>query len=243
MGQLEVKISIITGGGTGIGLGIARAFVKEGAKVVLAARNLPRLEEAANELQGLGGTVEVVPTDVTQEAEVQSLFSKTMDTFGRLDIQVNNSGAFDGGPIDEITLETWNKVIGVNLTGVFLCTREAMRIMKTQKGGRIINIGSISSRMPRMNSAPYTSSKHAVIGLTKSTALEGRPYGISAGALHPGNVEVEWRAKSTRSMDQESMMTPDDIAVAALAMAVLPPYVNMLDTTVLPVEQLYVGRG
>ena len=243
MGQLEGKISIITGGGTGIGLGIARAFVKEGAKVVLAARNLPRLEEAANELQGLGGTVEVVPTDVTQEAEVQSLFSKTMDTFGRLDIQVNNSGAFDGGPIDEITLETWNKVIGVNLTGVFLCTREAMRIMKTQKGGRIINIGSISSRMPRMNSAPYTSSKHAVIGLTKSTALEGRPYGISAGALHPGNVEVEWRAKSTRSMDQESMMTPDDIAVAALAMAVLPPYVNMLATTVLPVEQLYVGRG
>ena len=243
MGQLEGKISIITGGGTGIGLGIARAFVKEGAKVVLAARNLPRLEEAANELQGLGGTVEVVPTDVTQEAEVQSLFSKTMDTFGRLDIQVNNSGAFDGGPIDEITLETWNKVIGVNLTGVFLCTREAMRIMKTQKGGRIINIGSISSRMPRMNSAPYTSSKHAVIGLTKSTALEGRPYGISAGALPPGNVEVEWRAKSTTSMDQESMMTPDDIAVAALAMAVLPPYVNMLDATVLPVEQLYVGRG
>ena len=108
MGQLEGKISIITGGGTGIGLGIARAFVKEGAKVVLAARNLPRLEEAANELQGLGGTVEVVPTDVTQEAEVQSLFSKTMDTFGRLDIQVNNSGAFDGGPSDEITLATWN---------------------------------------------------------------------------------------------------------------------------------------
>ena len=243
MGQLEGKISIITGGGTGIGLGIARAFVKEGAKVVLAARNIPRLEDAANELRELGGTVEVVPTDVTQEAEVQSLFSKTMNTFGRLDIQVNNSGAFDGGPIDEITLETWNKVIGVNLTGVFLCTREAMRIMKKQKGGRIINIGSISSRMPRMNSAPYTSSKHAVIGLTKSTALEGRPYGISAGALHPGNVEVEWRAKSTTSMDQESMMTPDDIAVAALAMAVLPPYVNMLDTTVLPVEQLYVGRG
>ena len=243
MGQLEGKISIITGGGTGIGLGIARAFVKEGAKVVLAARNIPRLEDAANELRELGGTVEVVPTDVTQEAEVQALFSRTMDTFGRLDIQVNNSGAFDGGPIDEITLETWNKVIGVNLTGVFLCTREAMRIMKAQKGGRIINIGSISSRMPRMNSAPYTSSKHAVIGLTKSTALEGRPYGISAGALHPGNVEVEWRAKSTTSMDQESMMTPDDIAVAALAMAVLPPYVNMLDTTVLPVEQLYVGRG
>ena len=243
MGQLEGKISIITGGGTGIGLGIARAFVKEGAKVVLAARNIPRLEDAANELRELGGTVEVVPTDVTQEAEVQALFSRTMDTFGRLDIQVNNSGAFDGGPIDEITLETWNKVIGVNLTGVFLCTREAMRIMKKQKGGRIINIGSISSRMPRMNSAPYTSSKHAVIGLTKSTALEGRPYGISAGALHPGNVEVEWRAKSTTSMDQESMMTPDDIAVAALAMAVLPPYVNMLDTTVLPVEQLYVGRG
>jgi len=243
MGQLDGKISIVTGAGTGIGLGISRAFVKEGATVVMASRNVERLEASAKELRDLGGTVEVVPTDVTNEDQVKALFKRTMDTFGRLDIQVNNSGAFDGGPIDEISLETWNKVIGVNLTGVFLCTREAMGIMKKQKSGRIMNIGSISSRMPRNNSAPYTASKHAIIGLTKSTALEGRPFGISAGALHPGNVEVEWRARSTTSMDQEPMMTPDDIAIAALAMATLPTYVNMLDTTVLPVGQLYVGRG
>ncbi len=243
MGQLDGKVCIITGGGTGIGQGIARAFAKEGATLVLAARQRDRLETSATEMQGHGATAEAVPTDVTNEDQVIALFDHTMSRFGRLDILVNNSGAFDGGPIDEIPLDTWMRVINVNLTGVFLCTREAMKIMKKQPGGRIINIGSISSRMPRMNSAPYSTSKHGVIGLTKSTALEGREYGISAGALHPGNVEVEWRAASSRSMDQEPMMTPDDIAVAALAMAVLPPYVNMLDTTVLPVDQLYVGRG
>lgn len=243
MGQLEGKVCIITGGGTGIGRGIARAFAKEGAALVLAARQRHRLQDSAEEMRALGVEVEAVPTDVTNERHVLRLFDATMERFGRLDILVNNSGAFDGGPIDEISLDTWMKVISVNLTGVFLCTREAMKAMKRQRSGRIINIGSISSRMPRMNSAPYTTSKHGIIGLTKSTALEGREYGISAGALHPGNVEVEWRAASTRPMDQEPMMTPDDIAVAALAMAVLPSYANMLDTTVLPVGQMYVGRG
>jgi NAD(P)-dependent dehydrogenase (short-subunit alcohol dehydrogenase family) len=243
MGQLDGKVCIITGGGTGIGQGIGRAFANEGANIVLAARQRDRLEASAEEMRGYGATSVAIPTDVTNEDQVIALFEKTMSQFGRLDILVNNSGAFDGGPIDEIPLDTWMKVINVNLTGVFLCTREAMKIMKKQRSGRIINIGSISSRMPRMNSAPYTTSKHGVIGLTKSTALEGREYGISAGALHPGNVEVEWRAASSRTMDQEPMMTADDIAVAALAMAVLPPNVNMLDTTVLPVGQLYVGRG
>ena len=243
MGKLEGKVCIITGGGTGIGRGTARAFAKEGATLVLAARQLDRLEESAEEMRGYGVSARAVQTDVTSEEQVISLFETTMAEHGRLDILVNNSGAFDGGPIDEISLEKWMKVINVNLTGVFLCTREAMKIMKKQRSGRIINIGSISSRMPRMNSAPYTTSKHGIIGLTKSTALEGREYGISVGALHPGNVEVEWRAASTRASDMEPMMSPDDIAIAALAMALLPPYANMLDTTVLPVEQLYVGRG
>ena len=187
MGQLEGKVCIITGGGTGIGKGIARAFAKEGATLVLAARQLDRLNDSAEEMRGYGAPTNVVQTDVTSEEQVKRLFETTITEYGKLDILVNNSGVFDGGPIDEIPLETWMKVINVNLTGVFLCTREAMRIMKPQRSGRIINIGSISSNMPRMNSAPYATSKHGIIGLTKSTALEGREYGISASAIHPGS--------------------------------------------------------
>ena len=239
MGQLEGKVCIITGGGTGIGKGIARAFAKEGATLVLAARQLDRLNDSAEEMRGYGAPTNVVQTDVTSEEQVKRLFETTLTDNGKLDILVNNSGVFDGGPIDEIPLETWMKVINVNLTGVFLCTREAMKIMKPQRSGRIINIGSISSNMPRMNSAPYTTSKHGIIGLTKSTALEGREYGISAGALHPGSVAVEWNESS----DEQARMSNDALAGVALAMAVLPPDVNMLDASVLPVQQPYLGRG
>ena len=134
-------------------------------------------------------------------------------------------------------------MIDVNLTGVFLCTREAMKIMKRQGGGRIINIGSISAQMPRMNSAPYSTTKHALVGLTKSTALEGRDFGVVASILHPGNVLTELRDESDQSIDQEPMMSTDDIAMAALAMAALPLNVNMLESVVLPVAQKYLGRG
>ena len=239
MGQLEGKVCIITGGGTGIGKGIARAFAKEGATLVLAARQLDRLNDSAEEMRGYGAPTNVVQTDVTSEEQVKKLFETTMTDYGKLDILVNNSGVFDGGPLEEISLETWMKVMNVNLTGVFLCTREAMRIMKPQRSGRIINIGSISSNMPRMNSAPYATSKHGIIGLTKSTALEGREYGISASAIHPGVVAVEWN----ESRDEQARMSTDDLASVALAMAVLPPDVNMLEATILPVQQPYLGRG
>lgn len=243
MSQLDRKIVIVTGGGTGIGKGIAKAFAREGAKLVIASRNRDNLATTAAELRPEGATVIEAPTDVTDEAQVVALFQRTMEEFGRLDILVNNSGTFDGGPIDELSLKTWQHVIDVNLTGVFLCTREAMKIMKQQQGGRIINIGSISARVPRPDSAPYSTSKHGLVGLTKATALEGRKYGISAGALHPGNVLTEWRATSDSPTDQEPMITPDDLAVAALAMAAMPPYANVLESVVLPVEQLFVGRG
>ena len=243
MGQLEGKTAIITGAGTGIGKGIARAFAREGANLVIASRNRNNLDSTAGELRAGGATVLVVPTDVAVEADVVSLFETAVREFGSLDVLVNNSGVFDGGPIEELSLETWQRVIDVNLTGVFLCTREAMKIMKRQRGGRIINIGSISAQMPRMNSAPYSTSKHALVGLTKSTALEGRAFGVSACTLHPGNVLTERREASDTSPDQEPMMTPDDIAMAALTMAALPPNVNMLESIVLPVEQLYLGRG
>ena len=243
MGQLDGKVVIVTGGGTGIGKGIAHAFAKEGADLVLASRNGANLEAAAAELRSLGGRVLAVPTDVSDEAQVVALFERTMQELGRLDILVNNSGSFGGGPLDELTLETWQRSVDVNLTGPFLGTREAFKIMKRQGGGRIINIGSISAQMPRMNSAPYASTKHGLVGLTHSAALEGRAHGIAVSCLHPGNVLSQMREDRDNPMNREPMMSVEDIAAAALTMATLPPHVNMYEAIVLPVDQVYLGRG
>jgi len=242
MGKLEGKVCIITGASSGIGKEIAKSFSSEGAKLILAARRLEKLDELANELNKNNETT-VVQTDVSREEDITNLFEITKRKYAQLDVVVNNAGIFDGGSIEDLSLETWSKTITVNLTGVFLCTREAFKIMKPQKNGRIINIGSISGQMPRMNSAPYTSSKHGLIGLTKSSALEGRAHGISVGCLNPGNVLTEWRDENAGSMHQEPMMDTSAIAEAALTMAAMPPEVNMLDTTVLPIGQLYIGRG
>jgi NAD(P)-dependent dehydrogenase (short-subunit alcohol dehydrogenase family) len=244
MGQLDGKVSIITGAGTGIGKGIARAFAREGAQLILASRNQKTLDETAEETRGLGAKTLVVPTDVTDEAQVRALFQATMDEFGRLDILMNNSGAFDGGPVDELDLDVWLKVLAVNLTGPFLCAKEAMRIMKPQGGGRIVNVGSISAQMCRPNSAPYNTTKHGLVGLTKSIALEGRDHNIVCSALHPGNVLTERRASSTRAQDTaEPMMTVDELAEVALTMCALPLHVNVLEAIVLPTTQAYLGRG
>jgi NAD(P)-dependent dehydrogenase (short-subunit alcohol dehydrogenase family) len=243
MAQLQDKVAVVTGGGSGIGKGIALAFAEEGCAVILAGRTVPRLEAAAKEIRQIGAQAVAIPTDVTDEAQVVALFQQTMDRFGRLDILVNSSGAFDGGPIEDLSLEAWNNVIGACLTGPFLCTREAFKIMKPAGGGRIINIGSISAQRSRVNSAPYTSSKFGVWGLTQSAALEGRPYGISVGCLHPGNTAVERRMDSDRTSDDEPMIATADMARVALLMATLPPEANMLEAIVLPVEQLYIGRG
>jgi NAD(P)-dependent dehydrogenase (short-subunit alcohol dehydrogenase family) len=166
-----------------------------------------------------------------------------MQEFDRVDILFNNSAAFDGGPLEELSLEAWMKVINVNLTGPFLCTREAMRIMKAQGGGRIVNVGSIAAQMPRMYMAPYTVTKHGLVGLTRAAALEGRDYNVVVSALHPGNVRTERQTNSDLPEDLEPMMTVDEIATAALAMCVLPLHVNFLETIVLPTQQKYVGRG
>jgi len=243
MGRLEGKIAIITGGGKGIGKGIAKAFSEEGAKLVIASRNLQNLEKTAEEIRAMGGTALVVPLDVTDEAQVMALFERTLQAFERLDILVNNAGVFDGGPLEEMSLATWQKVIDVNLTGPFVCSREALKIMKRQKAGRIINIGSISAQMPRVHSAAYTTAKHGLVGLTKSTALEGRAFGVTAGCLHPGNVATENRLASDEPVDQEPLMRTEDLAMTAVTMAALPTNVNMLETIVLPVTQLYLGRG
>lgn len=243
MGQLSGKTAIITGAGTGIGKGIARAFAQEGADLVLASRRRENLESTAEELAGTGVTTLVVPTDVTDEHAVRALFEATMNEFGKVDVLINNSGAFDGGPIDELSLDSWQKVLAVNLTGPFLCGREAMRIMKAQGGGRIINVGSISAQMCRPNAAPYNTTKHGLVGLTKTMALEGREYGVVASMLHPGNVLTERRAASNKPQDEEPMMTVDELAEVAVTMAALPLHVNVLEAIVLPTTQKYLGRG
>jgi NAD(P)-dependent dehydrogenase (short-subunit alcohol dehydrogenase family) len=243
MAQLAGKVAVITGAGSGIGKGIARAFAREGASVVLAGRRRPALEESATEVLGTGASALVIPTDVTDEQQVRALFAQALDAFGRVDILVNNAGVFDGGPLEELSLETWQRVLAVNLTGPFLCTREAMRIMKAQGGGRILNIGSISAQMARMHSAPYTTTKHGLVGLTKAAALEGRAHGVVVSCLHPGNVATERRQASSAPADQEPMMTPDELASVALTMVALPLHVNVLEGIALPTTQAYLGRG
>jgi NAD(P)-dependent dehydrogenase (short-subunit alcohol dehydrogenase family) len=244
MGLLTGKTAIITGAGTGIGRGIARALAKEGAQLILAGRTQATLEGTANALGDVDAPApQIIPTDVTNEAQVVDLFAQTIERTGRLDLIICNAGVFDGGPVDQLSLETWQHVLAVNLTGPFLCIREAMKVMKPQRSGRIINIGSISAQMPRMNSVPYTTTKHGLVGLTKAAALEGRAYGVVVSCLHPGNVVTERRQASSAAADQEPMMTPDEVAMAVLTMATMPPHVNMLEAIVLPVEQAYLGRG
>lgn len=239
MRRLEGKIALITGANRGIGRGIAEAFAAEGAALTLMARDAALLNETAEALKQSGAAVLAVPADVTDEKQVQEVFRQAMDRFGRLDILVNNAGTFAGyGAIDNVSVEAWDQIIAVNLRGPFLCTREAFRIMKQQRDGRIINIGSIASQRVRPHSAAYSTTKHGLWGLTQVTALEGRDHGISCGCLNPGNVRVEKRAS-----DPEPMMSVADIAQATVAMATLPPRVNMLEATVLVIDQPFLGRG
>ena len=247
MGKLEGKVALVTGANRGIGKGIARALAGEGARVVISARGEELLDEAAGEIGGSEAEVLAVPADVSDERQVKALFDRTVERFGRLDLLVNNAGAFDGGPIEDLSLEAWNRVIGACLTGAFLCTREAFRIMKQQGGGRILNIGSISAQRPRMHSVPYTSAKHGIWGLTQAAALEGRAHGIVVGCLHPGNVLVERRAAGREEgmvvQEDEPMMSVEEIAGVVVQMVCMPLHVNFLEAIVLPAGQPYLGRG
>ena len=242
MQRLAGKVALVTGATGGIGQGIAEAFAAEGADLVLTARRAEVLAQLAESLAQFGATVLAVPADVADEAQVQAVFRQTLERFGRLDLLVNNAGVFDGGPLDELSAETWDKVIAVNLRGPFLCTREALRIMKPQRSGRIINIGSISAQRVRPHSAPYSTSKFGLTGLTQVTALEGRSFGITCGCIHPGNTEVETLANARRRQI-EPVMKIEDWVATAVTMATLPPQVNLLEAIVLPIEQPYLGRG
>jgi NAD(P)-dependent dehydrogenase (short-subunit alcohol dehydrogenase family) len=249
MGQLSGQVALVTGASRGIGKAIALALAGEGASLLLTARSAEVLAETAREATAVASAVDAqaramaFPADVTDEGQVDALFACIRNEWGRLDLVVNNAGAFDGGPLEELSLETWEKVISTNLRGPFLCTRGALRIMKPQQRGRIINIGSIAGQRVRPGSAPYATSKHGLWGLTQATALEGREYGVTCCCLHPGNVLVERRQASGKMEDDEPMIAAEDLARVALLMATLPPHVEMLEAIVLPMAQKYVGRG
>ena len=243
MGLLRDRVAVVTGASSGIGRGIARGLAREGALLALAARREDQLRETERQVTEAGGTALIVPTDVTDEARVDSLFASVMERFGRVDILFNNAGAFDGGPIDELSLEAWEHVMAVNLRGPFLCTRAAFRLMKAQGGGRIINIGSISAQRVRPNSAPYSTTKHGIWGLTQVTALEGRQHGIACSCLHPGNTRIERYQERAAEPGSEPFQSVEELAAAAVFMAAQPPHVNVLEAIVMPVNQPYIGRG
>src|SRR5262245_27274922 len=247
-----MKTAIITGAGTGIGKATALAFLREGWRVVLAGRRSDRLMQTKSEAPA-GADALVVPTDVANPDDVKGLFRKTHDEFGRLDVLFNNAGT--GAPsvaIEDLSFEEWKRVVDVNLTGVFLCTQEAVRMMKRQvpQGGRIINNGSISAHAPRPNSAPYTSTKHAITGLTKSTALDGRPFQIACGQIDIGNAATDLTARMKDGVLQahgavvpEPRMDVEHAAQAVLAMAKLPLETNVLFMTIMATTMPFVGRG
>jgi NAD(P)-dependent dehydrogenase (short-subunit alcohol dehydrogenase family) len=247
------KIALVTGAGSGIGSATALALLDEGYAVVLAGRRREALDATVAAAGEAGARALVVPADVSDPASVAALFEAAKERFGRLDLLFNNAGTnAPAVPIEELAFEHWSRVVGVNLTGAFLCTQAAFRIMKDQdpRGGRIINNGSISAYVPRPNSAPYTATKHAITGLTKSTALDGRKYDIACGQIDIGNAETELTARMKEGVLQargdravEPMMDVAHVARAVLYMASLPLDANVLFLTVMATKMPLVGRG
>jgi NAD(P)-dependent dehydrogenase (short-subunit alcohol dehydrogenase family) len=243
MPQLDHRVAIVTGASTGIGLAIAKAFAAEGAKVVIAARSHERLQAAADAIQANGGEALAIPTDVSKENQVELLFARALEAYGRVDILVNNAGVAAPDAVENLKLEDWQRVIDVNVTGAFLCAREAFRHMKPKGGGRIINIGSISAKVPRHKSAAYTTSKFALEGLTRSLALDGRAYGIAVSVLQPGNTDTPiWQGAEEKAR-KEGLMAAEEVAKVAVLIASLPADVNLYESILLPVTMPFLGRG
>ncbi len=248
----QPRVALITGAGSGIGRAVALAFVRDGYQVVLAGRG-PQALDATATAAGPDAAVLVVPTDVTKPDQVQALFAQTKTRFGRLDVLFNNAGrSAPAVRLEDISFEDWQSVVDVNLTGMFLCLQAAFRIMKDQspQGGRIINNGSISASVPRPDSAPYTATKHAVTGLTKSASLDGRKYDIACGQIDIGNAATDMTARMPTGVPQadgsravEPRIDVDHVARAVLAMANLPLAANVQFMTLMATKMPFVGRG
>jgi NAD(P)-dependent dehydrogenase (short-subunit alcohol dehydrogenase family) len=247
------KIAVVTGAGSGIGRAVAIGLLEEGYSVVMAGRREAVLAQTVQDAGRHGGSALVVPTDVSDAGAVRLLFTTTRDRFGRLDLLFNNAGvAARGAPLEELTIEEWRSVVDVNLTGTFLCTQQAFLLMKDQhpQGGRIINNGSISAYAPRPNSAPYTATKHAITGLTRSTSLEGRRFNIACGQIDIGNAATDMTARMpSGALQANGEIAPEprlDVAHvvrAVVYMASLPLDANVQFMTVMATKMPFVGRG
>jgi NAD(P)-dependent dehydrogenase (short-subunit alcohol dehydrogenase family) len=249
----QAKVAVVTGGGSGIGRAVALALANEGYAVVVAGRRKDALESIHDEAARVGLRMLAIPTDVRDQPSVQSLFAKTNAAFGRLDLLFNNAGAgAPPVPIEELTYDQWKVVVDTNLSGAFLCTQEAVKLMKNQRprGGRIINNGSISAHSPRPNSAPYTATKHAITGLTKSTSLDGRQFDIACGQIDIGNAATEMTERISQGAVQadgtivgEPRIDLSDVARAVVYMASLPLDTNVQFMTVMATRMPFIGRG
>ena len=247
------KVAIVTGAGSGIGRASALALLRAGFSVVFAGRRADALDKSIAEAGEAASRAMGVPTDVSDPESVRNLFEKTKERFGRLDVVFNNAGTgAPAVPLEDLPFEQWKKVVDANLTGTFLCTQAAIRIMKDQtpRGGRIINNGSISAHAPRPNSAPYTSTKHAVTGLTKSTSLDGRKYDIACSQIDIGNAFTEMAARMAKGVPQangeiaiEPLMDVQNVANAVVHIASLPLDVNIQFMTIMATKMPFVGRG
>jgi NAD(P)-dependent dehydrogenase (short-subunit alcohol dehydrogenase family) len=247
------RIALVTGAGSGIGRAVALALQSAGYSVALAGRRAAELEKTRGLARSSGGRMLAVPTDVGNPEEVKALFARIGEEFGRLDLLFNNAGmGAPGVPIEDLTYEQWSAVVAVNLTGSFLCAQEAIRMMKAQqpRGGRIVNNGSISAHAPRPNSAPYTATKHAITGLTKSISLDCRKYDIACGQIDIGNAASEMTQRMTGGVPQangtiqpEPRMDLRCVSDAVLYMASLPLDANVLFMTVMANQMPFVGRG
>ena len=236
---LEDRVVVVTGASSGIGEACAVAFAAKGAKVVLAAR---RAERLAGLVERLGDAALAVTTDVTDEAAVQNLFDRAVERFGTVDVLINNAGIADSTAVYEMSLDTWRQVIETNLTSAFLCSRAAFRVMKDKGRGRILNIGSISARVPRANSPAYAASKWGLDGLTRSLAIDGREFNIAASIFHPGIVATEI-APGAVKLPEDFAASPEDIAGVIVHMCDLPDHLNFYEGIVVQIDLPFLGRG